>query len=108
MEVICLHLYMKIPKKDLKCQDIMNIHLLIGKIVHSKDNFKLVPWQHLPNKHSSKLLEGFFSKNHKTKDSIIIITIMTMIMTMTMTMIMKNFEKLHTFINFLFLFIKKS
>lgn len=99
-----LHLYIKIHKKGLKCRDIMNIHLTIGKIVHSKDNWKSVLYLILLNKPNSKLSEVYSSKNHKISKLIIIIIIIA-IMIMTMIIIMMNYESqyLIAFINSLLL-----
>ena len=63
MEKILSNLFTKILKKESKCHDIINIPSLIGKIVHSKDNFKSVLFQDLLNKLNSKLLVEFSLKN---------------------------------------------
>ena len=56
MEEISLSLFMKILKKRLRLQDIMNITLITGNIVPSRDRYKLLVYPTIQDKLNGELL----------------------------------------------------
>ena len=58
---------MRTLKKGLRCQDIMNIDMITGRIVPSKVRFRLALWRRPREKLSLRLLEGSSLRINKPK-----------------------------------------